>query len=91
MRGSTTCTHEDIATEAEWNLITDEAGATIVFGLCMKVTCSTCGVPFRWQGMPPSGSPFTPGVNEDGETLRVPLEPAYVKEIMGLPAMSGCA
>ncbi len=72
------CQHENF--EFDLNVVTVEPdtngnyprGYTM---LELKVSCSDCGVPFAFKGLPGGMSPSRPMVSPFGEELRAPIEP----------------
>ncbi len=86
------CPHEDFKADTRLVRLSEDDGAPASrFRFEAEITCAQCGVRFRFIGFPAGLSYEGPMVSEDAETLRAPIEPAYVKEILGVPTVSGRA
>ncbi len=88
----TKCLHLNFLTEAGIHRLMDrEDGPVTGYTADIRIKCTDCGLPFRFLGFA-AGSHFAePRVSADALTLRAPLEPAYVTEILGQPLVRGRA
>lgn len=86
------CAHESFVVNADITRLTDtDNGPVTGYSASIRVNCDQCGLAFRFMGLP-FGSHFAePRLSADSEELRAPLEPAYVKEVLGMPKVSGRA
>jgi hypothetical protein len=86
------CTHDRFTTVAEMaRLVDPDTEEVVMLRVKLKVTCSDCGLPFRFVGLPTAESTKFPTVNPDATELRAPVEPAYAREVFGIPALFGHA
>lgn len=86
------CPHTNFMTKAGIHRLSDTEGGPITgYTADIKISCTECGLPFRFRGLA-AGSHFAePRVSVDGTELRAPLEPALLTEICGIPLVSGRA
>jgi hypothetical protein len=86
------CEHAAFSCKANIFRLTDgEGGPVTGYTSEIRVTCTQCGLPFRFRGIAAGSHYAEPRVSVDALELRAPLEPAYVTEIMGHPIVSGNA
>lgn len=79
---SRTCAHPDFAVDATIVRLLDTQRFVAEIG----IRCSSCGVRFRWLGLPPGASPSEPMVSVDEFTLRAPIQPdAHLTSWMAEP------
>lgn len=85
-KAPTKCEHLGFRVSAEVNRLSEKDGGPVTGYSCdIVVTCVQCSLPFRWLGLK-AGSHFAePRVSVDAITLRAPIEPAFVTEILGTP------
>ena len=71
------CEHMNFRCEASIGRLSQVEGGPIT-GYCadVRISCTECGVPFRWIGLAAGNHPSQPRVSIDGTELRAPLEPA---------------
>jgi len=75
--GQAACPHDDFTARVEVSRLTDTDGGPVArFSADITVGCATCGLPFRWVGLPGGLSPGQPMCSADGLKLRAPIEPA---------------
>jgi hypothetical protein len=79
------CEQEDFEVHAEVSRLTDTEGGPVTgYAADLRVNCTRCKEPFRWNGLPVGLSPARPMVSVDGLELRAPLAPASAPEDFGL-------
>lgn len=72
-----TCEHHNFNCAVSINRLSHEEGGPITgYSADICVTCSDCGLPFRFLGVPAGNDYTAPRVSVDGRELRAPLEPA---------------
>lgn len=75
-----TCEHDD-----EFNSfvgvhrLTDKAGNVIRYAADIRITCTKCGQPFRFLGLPPGLSSIEPTCSFDGIEARMPITPDKIE------------
>lgn len=77
------CQHEAINVSVSFNRfnrVPEQGGGLVAIGVDVALTC-TCGVPFRWVGLPPKVKPEEPGVSNDGLVLQVATVPVHLVEV----------
>jgi hypothetical protein len=90
--GKPTCEHAKFHAQVNVTRLTDGDGGRVT-GYTSEITikCADCGLPFRFLGLPFGSHYAEPRLSVDSLTLRAPLEPAIVTEILGYPLVSGNA
>lgn len=80
------CPHPDFIAFVEVNRLTasDDDPTVVGYTADIRVTCSGCGEPFRWTGIPAGMSPARPTCSVDEKTLHAPLRPASADPDFGL-------
>lgn len=70
------CEHPEFSASVEVVRLTVTEGAPVSgFTSNIHVSCSHCGEPFEWIGLPVGLSPRFPAASVDGQELRAPLRP----------------
>lgn len=86
------CAHRNFRAQVNVNRLTEDDEVTVRgFSADIEIKCVDCGLPFRFICSRAGSSPREPCVSVDALELRVPLEPAHVTEILGIPVRSGRA
>ncbi len=86
------CEHMNFVADVKVARLSDQDGGPITaYSSEIRIRCAECGLPFRFLGLPAGSHYAEPRVSVDATELRAPLEPAYVAEILGRPAVSGRA
>lgn len=71
------CQHQDFHCDAKiGRLMHDEGGPVTGYVADIKVHCVSCGMQFRFIGLPAGAHHSEPRVSIDGTELRAPMEPA---------------
>ncbi len=71
------CQHQKFQCDARIGRLSDtDDGPITGYTANIKVTCSDCGLPFRFIGIAAGNHYAEPRVSLDGTELRAPLEPA---------------
>lgn len=71
------CAHESFHCQANVTRLSSvEDGPITGYTVGIEITCTECGIPFRFIGLPAGNSFQQPMVSIDGTELRAPLEPA---------------
>lgn len=86
------CPHANFSSMSRVGRLSEtEGGPITAYTVDVTITCSDCGLPFRFLGLPAGYHYAEPRVSADGTKLRAPIEPAYVTEIAGMPLVAGRA
>lgn len=86
------CEHMSFHVQANVYRLSDVEGGPITgFTTGIEVKCADCGLPFRFKGIPFGSHPAEPRLRVDGEELRAPIEPAYVRTVLGRPESGAVA
>lgn len=86
----TKCEHMNFQATVNVGRLTDVDGGPITrYTTDITVHCGDCGLPFRFTGLSFGSSFAEPRLSADGLELRAPIEPAYVREILGHPLVAG--
>jgi hypothetical protein len=86
------CEHDNFSANVKVIRLTETEGGPVTgYTTDISVKCNSCGIPFRFRGRQYGSSPDEPALSADGLELRAPIEPQYVKEICGMPVVSGNA
>jgi len=86
------CTHESFQAQVDVNRLSAvEGGRVTGYNADIRIKCAQCGLAFRFLGLKAGSHYAEPRVSVDAEELRAPIEPVYVTEILGMPAISGSA
>ena len=92
MSVQTDCVHMNFSAVDRVARLTDgDNGPVTGYTMDVRVKCADCGLPFRFMGLPFGSHYSEPRLSADSEELRAPIEPAYTKEILGMPIKSGSA
>lgn len=70
-----TCFHEHVALEYRCSRLAEPGEPVPTLMLDIKLTCSACGMPFRWMGLSKGVSFTSPSTSMDGLELREPVQP----------------
>lgn len=92
MSKQTECVHMNFSADCQVARLSKEDGGPITgYTLDVRVKCAECGLPFRFMGLPFGSHYAEPRLSADSEELRAPIEPAYTKEVLGMPIKAGNA
>ena len=70
------CEHLEFEARVEVGRLTEgEGGKVTSFSADVRITCTDCGKPFLFVGVPFGLSPNQPTVSVDGQELRCPIIP----------------
>lgn len=79
------CPHEDFSATVGVNPLASQPGGPVTAYMAdVRVSCSQCGEPFRWIGVPAGMSGGRPMVSVDETELHAPIRPASSDPDFGL-------
>lgn len=79
------CDHSSFRADVSvFRLSRDEGGPVTGYTADVRVSCNSCGLPFRFVGLPAGTHYAEPRVSIDGTELRAPLEPAVHEKFQPL-------
>lgn len=82
----TECPHMSFETNVLVNRLTEEDEVTVIgYSADIRIRCVMCGVPFRFRHGIYGSDPNMATVSVDNTEMRAPIEPEYVKEVLGKP------
>lgn len=86
------CEHDGFQAQVNVIRLSEKEGGPITgYTADVTIKCAKCGLPFRFIGLPYGVLRGQPTLSADGLELRAPIEPEFVREILGVPAQSGRA
>ncbi|MFT9016454.1 MAG: hypothetical protein ABF990_12050 [Acetobacter sp.] len=92
MKSATACQHENFIAQVDVNRLRKGEGDPVTdYSADVRIKCADCGLAFRFMGLECGNNRFEPKVSVDATELRIPIEPDYVHEILGISNIAGNA